>query len=639
MLGSRWIRHPCIWEAEGLQGGGDLRGVRSDGDERGRSRKAAGRLWQGEVARIEACLGAAAPRSGTARKISSFLEFLASEPMQSVRRIWSDWFTSRLRHRSDCFRDPMAVAEIHALYSDGRRVDVVLGGPPCQGFSRVGRGKMRSLHEQGANVHVHEGAGDERNLLFLKYVQFVSALAPRVFLFENVATFRSAVRTADGSFEAAAALEQAFDDVSGKVHYEVDMRTLQCADHGVPQNRARFFMAGVSRTSGDDRLAAALAGEILSLERSETAVPLRAVLDDLPEVVWSQGRASDLAQRLRRRLGGRMTRPPVMDFVLQPVHGTRRDPTVDGHVARRPRTDDARWFALMAPGARWMDYRCDSAPLLQELRGALDLLAALVTAAGSPGPLGTGAHHDLDDARMGALESAIDAKLAIRLISQAQGELRRAPGRGLRDYGCGRAPTLARLRDAIAHLRRICKASSRGVLGKATLRELVADLDRDAMRDLAAATDGSLSIRLLLEQISAPGKDAGHHLLRTVYLSKKSGHHGDWLKRLDPDQPCRTIVSHMAKDTYPFVHPFEPRMLSVREAARIQTFPDAFSFSAVGLFHAFKMIGNAVPPLLSHQLAGAVAMALPLIERQADTRLCQHGAVRTGFLTCCLSRP
>jgi site-specific DNA-cytosine methylase len=73
-------------------------------------------------------------------------------------------------------------------------------------------------------------------------------------------------------------------------------------------------------------------------------------------------------------------------------------------------------------------------------------------------------------------------------------------------------------------------------------------------------------------------------------------------------------MSHMAKDTYGYIHPYQARTLSVREAARIQTFPDWYSFGVMTLGEAFRAIGNAVPPLLSHQLAGRVSQILQVAE-------------------------
>jgi len=113
-----------------------------------------------------------------------------------------------------------------------------------------------------------------------------------------------------------------------------------------------------------------------------------------------------------------------------------------------------------------------------------------------------------------------------------------------------------------------------------------------------------------LETLPTQPGELGHHLLTENYLSKRDGNHGDWLARLKADQPTKTMTSHMGKDTYAYVHPFEARTLSVREAARVQSFPDWFSFGAVSLVDGFRVIGNAVPPLLSNLIAERIFTAL-----------------------------
>ncbi|SFL91072.1 DNA cytosine methyltransferase [Salibacterium qingdaonense] len=77
-------------------------------------------------------------------------------------------------------------------------------------------------------------------------------------------------------------------------------------------------------------------------------------------------------------------------------------------------------------------------------------------------------------------------------------------------------------------------------------------------------------------------------------------------KRLDPEITSHTLVAHLSTDTYSHIHPWEPRGISVREAARIQSFPDDFMFQCT-MSNAFKQIGNAVPPLLSKALASSIA--------------------------------
>ncbi len=76
-------------------------------------------------------------------------------------------------------------------------------------------------------------------------------------------------------------------------------------------------------------------------------------------------------------------------------------------------------------------------------------------------------------------------------------------------------------------------------------------------------------------------------------------------RRLDENRPSHTIVAHLSVDTYSHIHPWEPRGISVREAARLQSFPDDFTFDC-SMGDAFKQIGNAVPPLLAKGVADAV---------------------------------
>ena len=70
-------------------------------------------------------------------------------------------------------------------------------------------------------------------------------------------------------------------------------------------------------------------------------------------------------------------------------------------------------------------------------------------------------------------------------------------------------------------------------------------------------------------------------------------------------QACSTIVAHLSKDGLMFIHPQQNRSLTPREAARVQSFPDWYSFP-VARTHQFRVIGNAVPPLVSEAVGIAV---------------------------------
>jgi DNA (cytosine-5)-methyltransferase 1 len=82
-------------------------------------------------------------------------------------------------------------------------------------------------------------------------------------------------------------------------------------------------------------------------------------------------------------------------------------------------------------------------------------------------------------------------------------------------------------------------------------------------------------------------------------------------RKLEPDKPSCTVTAHLGKDTYSHIHydSFQARTISVREAARLQSFPDGFVFEGA-MNAAFRQIGNAVPPLLAHAIALNVARAL-----------------------------
>lgn len=83
----------------------------------------------------------------------------------------------------------------------------------------------------------------------------------------------------------------------------------------------------------------------------------------------------------------------------------------------------------------------------------------------------------------------------------------------------------------------------------------------------------------------------------------------DRYTRQHRNQPCSTIVAHLSKDGLMFIHPVQNRSLTPREAARVQTFPDWFVFPEART-HAFRVIGNAVPPLIAEAVGRAICRFL-----------------------------
>jgi DNA (cytosine-5)-methyltransferase 1 len=104
----------------------------------------------------------------------------------------------------------------------GRHIDVVVGGPPCQGFSRAGRRDQK----------------DPRNSLFMDFVRVVNLLKPKYFVMENVPGILTMKNAND---------ELVINIIRGefnKIGYHVEWKKLLASNYGVPQNRRRVIFIG-----------------------------------------------------------------------------------------------------------------------------------------------------------------------------------------------------------------------------------------------------------------------------------------------------------------------------------------------------------------------------------------------------------
>lgn len=473
-------------------------------------------LWEQRTFEI----AAASERTGrgqhknNAARLSALAKFIQSEHGQALRDAWVEWRALRDTVRAHFCLE--MESEILRLYEDGRRVHAVLGGPPCKGFSRIGRPVIQDLRNQGVHAWSHKDFGDERNALMIQYVLFIEALAPDIFVFENVSNFQSELKTPSGSLDAPALLEELIDDLGdGELHYHIHHRLVNSREFAVPQDRRRFIMFGVSAAKGRSETAR----RFFSFSPSAEDVPLGVALQGLAEPSVfdsSNGVKADHQSDVYRMGDPKMPKATkaFLDWIQQPDPRTGKCPaSTDAHIYRKGREDDRVFVNFVAPGIRWMDLKVDKSETLGELADALDEAA----------------------------EQVASNELKERLLS------------------------------------------------------------------LRKKANGSLMLRLLLEHTKERFGLDEQHLLLEGYLKNGGSTHGDWFERLSATKPCRTIVAHIGKDTYAYWHPTEPRSLTIREAARVQSFPDFFKLGAAGVVDTYTVIGNAVPALMAQAFAARIA--------------------------------
>jgi DNA (cytosine-5)-methyltransferase 1 len=137
------------------------------------------------------------------------------------------------------------------------------------------------------------------------------------------------------------------------------------------------------------------------------------------------------------------------------------------------------------------------------------------------------------------------------------------------------------------------------------MREGLSDSERSVIHDhitRAVRSDDLEAFDLLGEGQTYEDLPAHLQRYRTDIFTDK-------YKRLSWDGLSRTITAHIAKDGYWYIHPEQHRTLSIREAARIQTFPDRYRFAG-NPSHRFRQIGNAVPPILGRAVGASLATTL-----------------------------
>lgn len=173
-----------------------------------------------------------------------------------------------LRKKAPTIRGNGGVKNILAGIS---HVDVLAGGPPCQGFSMIGRSKKATLEERTKGF-----IDDPRNQLFKYYLKFAEKLSPKLVLIENVKGLSSASGYRD-------LIEKSLTD-TGKYGYDTSSQILNAKDFGLAQNRERIFFIGVRKDISKkyDINASEVFQKIL--ERKKDPIKLKDVIYDLPQI-------------------------------------------------------------------------------------------------------------------------------------------------------------------------------------------------------------------------------------------------------------------------------------------------------------------------------------------------------------------
>ena len=380
---------------------------------------------------------------------------------------------------------------------DGSSPDILIGGPPCQGFSRVGRGKLDSLSDEGF-------AADARNSLYRRFVDAAEQWQPRAVVMENVPGMLSV--------EGRSVADEAASDLISR-GYRVGYAALNACWLGVPQYRERLFFVGFRNDLG-----------------LQPSLPAATHHADLP--AGYQPASPGAVPSVRGCSPRALASTPPAPCSRQPRCGTRSTICPSSRSTSRARS---------RPGAT------SGRAAAYEARPPPPLPALMRKWPGFP------RHRTIDDH-----------------------VIRRTP----RDYETFRQ----------------MKHGDRYIEARRIARELfAAELARLEARG-RATTPGTPEYEELEERFVPPYPE---HMFK------------DKWRKLIPDQPSWTVPAHLAKDAYSHIHydSDQARAISVREAARLQSFPDAFRFVG-NMGDCFRQIGNAVPPLAAWAIAAHVLKML-----------------------------
>ncbi|MCE2437158.1 MAG: DNA cytosine methyltransferase [Pseudomonadales bacterium] len=397
---------------------------------------------------------------------------------------------------------------------------VLLGGPPCQSYSVVGRSR-------NAGNALYDPDRDDRQSLYREYVYVLRRLKPAVAVMENVKGMLSARHNGQLLFPK---VMRALARKSGSTRYwlfALASRSgarswhqgalpqdflVNAEAHGVPQTRHRVFVVCIR-----DDIASTLPMELWPrLEPRDDTVSLQEIIGSMP--------------RLRSRLS-RGDSPDSWRAAVRRAHDLVR---VNQPVMSRD--EENRFHRALGCALATAD---EAAPPCRNSRGGMDITRDCP--------------HELR-------EWLLDENL-----------------------------------EALPN------------------NETRAHIPDDLARYLYVVAFGQTFGR-------SPKTSDFPDVLAPPHTSWHTGKFDDRYRVQLPDRPCTTVTSHLSKDGHYFIHPDpgQVRSLTVREVARLQTFPDNYFFHG-SRTEQYIQVGNAVPPFLASQLARLVWAVL---NHHDDVRRC-----------------
>lgn len=227
--------------------------------------------------------------------------------------------------------EPATLAK--AIHTD--HVDVIVGGPPCQGFSMA-------RQRDGANHGQRRFVKDERRELYQEFLRFVGYFQPKVFVIENVL----GIKSAEGGKYFTAVQHEArnLGTEDGKAGYRVHAQVEQAWELGVPQKRKRQLIIGVRAD-----LPGYFPTKLATPKRALKGMTLGAAIMDLPELEAGQGEESrDYDMRLREKAIKKYGRNA--EKYLRDVLEVKKAKRLTGHRARNHSARDLRDFLKLTEG-------------------------------------------------------------------------------------------------------------------------------------------------------------------------------------------------------------------------------------------------------------------------------------------------